>query len=73
VIERAMTVACEADLLLAIGSTLQVFPAAGVVPQAQEAGARIVIVNAQPTAMDDLADAVLQGAIGELLPAICAA
>ena len=40
--------------------------------QARDAGVRIVIVNAQPTAMDDLADAVLRGAIGELLPAICA-
>jgi len=73
VIERAMTVAREADLLLAVGSTLQVFPAAGIVPQAQDAGARIVIVNDQPTAMDDLADAVLRGPIGEWLPAICAA
>ena len=73
VIERAMGAAREADLLLAIGSTLQVFPAAGLVPQAREVGARIVIVNAQPTAMDDLADAVLRGTIGELLPAICAA
>jgi NAD-dependent deacetylase len=73
VIERAMTVAREADLLLAVGSTLQVFPAAGIVPQAHDAGARIVIVNDQPTAMDDLADAVLRGPIGEWLPAICAA
>jgi len=73
VIERAMTVAREADLLLAVGSTLQVFPAAGIVPQARAAGARIVIVNDQPTAMDDLADAVLRGPIGEWLPAICAA
>jgi len=73
VIERAMTVAREADLLLAVGSTLQVFPAAGIVPQAHAAGARIVIVNDQPTAMDDLADAVLRGPIGEWLPAICAA
>ncbi|HEY9064606.1 MAG TPA: Sir2 family NAD-dependent protein deacetylase, partial [Burkholderiaceae bacterium] len=73
VIARAMTVAGEADLLIAIGSTLQVFPAAGVVPRAREAGARIVIVNAQATAMDELADALLQGAIGELLPAICSA
>jgi NAD-dependent protein deacetylase/lipoamidase len=60
-------------MLLAVGSTLQVFPAAGIVPQAQDAGARIVIVNDQPTAMDDLADAVLRGPIGEWLPAICAA
>lgn len=71
VIDRAMRVAGEADLLLAVGSTLQVFPVAGVVPLAGKAGARVVILNADPTAMDDLADAVLQGPIGELLPAIC--
>lgn len=70
VIDRAMRVAAQADLLLAVGSTLQVFPAASVVPVAKEAGARIVIVNAEATGMDDLADALLTGAIGELLPAI---
>jgi len=71
VIARAMRVASEADLLLAVGTTLQVYPVAGAVEVAQRAGARIVIVNAEPTAMDTLADAVLRGPIGELLPAIC--
>jgi NAD-dependent deacetylase len=73
VIERAMAAAGEADLLLAVGSTLQVYPVAGMVPLAKQAGARIVIVNDQPTPMDGLADAVLRGPIGELLPALCAA
>lgn len=72
VIERAMRVAGEADLMLAIGTTLQVYPVAGAVPIARRAGARIVIVNAEPTAMDEIADAVLRGRIGEILPAICA-
>ena len=71
VIRRAMQVACEADLLLAVGSTLQVQPVAGVVTLAKDAGARVVIVNNQPTAMDDLADALLHQPIGEVLPAIC--
>jgi NAD-dependent deacetylase len=71
VIDRAMQVAGEADLLLAIGSTLQVYPVAGAVPLARRAGARVVIVNAEPTAMDDVADALLRGSIGEILPAIC--
>ena len=71
VIERAMTAAAEADLMLAVGSTLQVYPVAGAVPLAKEAGARVVIVNDQPTALDTLADALLRGPIGELLPAIC--
>jgi NAD-dependent deacetylase len=68
-----MTAASEADVLLAIGSTLQVYPVAGTVPLARDAGARIVIMNNQPTPMDSLADALLAGPIGELLPAICAA
>jgi NAD-dependent deacetylase len=67
-IVRARDAARRADLLLAIGTTLAVYPVAGVVPEAKEAGARVVIVNAEPTAMDDLADAVLRGAIGEILP-----
>ena len=72
VIDRAMTVAGEADLLLAIGSTLQVYPVAGAVPLAKRAGAKVVIVNAEPTGMDELADAVLRGPTGYILPAICA-
>ncbi len=72
VIERALRVATEADLLLAIGSTLQVYPVAGMVPAAAGAGARVVIVNNQATPMDELADAVLRGPIGTVLPAICA-
>lgn len=71
VIDRAMQAASDADLLLAIGSTLQVYPVAGMVPVAARAGAGVVIVNDQETAMDGLADVVLRGAIGSLLPAIC--
>ena len=71
---RAFVLAQQTDgLLLAVGSTLQVFPAASVVPVAKEAGARIVIANNQPTAMDPLADALLRGPLGDVLPAICAA
>ncbi|HEX7042976.1 MAG TPA: Sir2 family NAD-dependent protein deacetylase [Burkholderiales bacterium] len=71
IIERAMRAAAEADLLLAIGSSLQVYPVANVVPHSKAAGARLVIVNAEPTPFDDMADAVLNGRIGELLPALC--
>jgi len=73
VIDRAMIAAAEAEVLLAIGSTLQVYPVAGAVPLARDAGARIVIMNNQATPMDALAHALLRGPIGELLPAICAA
>jgi NAD-dependent protein deacetylase/lipoamidase len=68
VIERALRVAGEADLLLAIGTSLQVYPVASAVPIARESGARIVIVNAQPTPYDDVADAVLREPIGAVLP-----
>ena len=72
VIDRAMRAAAEADVLLAVGSTLQVFPVAGAVPRAKSAGARVVIINAEPTGFDDIADAVIQQRIGDVLPAICA-
>ena len=72
VIDRAMLAASQAEVLLAIGSTLQVFPAAGVVPVAHEAAARVVIINNQPTPMDPLADVLMREPIGELLPRLCA-
>jgi NAD-dependent protein deacetylase/lipoamidase len=71
VIDRAMRAAEAADLLLAVGSTLQVYPIAGAVPLAKDAGARVVIVNADPTPFDALADAVLRRPIGEVLPRLC--
>ncbi len=69
-IERAGEAARRADLLLAVGSTLAVYPVADVVPVARMSGARIVIVNGSETAMDHLADAVLRGSISRLLPRI---
>jgi NAD-dependent deacetylase len=71
VIDRAVTSSTEADLLLAVGTSLQVYPVAGLVPIAARAGARIVIINAEPTPLDDLADAVIRRSIGEVLPLIC--
>ncbi len=68
VIDRALAVSHECDLLLAVGSTLSVYPAASCVPRAKAAGARVVIVNGAPTDMDRLADVVLVGQIGDLLP-----
>ena len=73
VIDAAMTAAYDSDLVIAAGSTLAVFPAANVVPRAKSAGARVVIVNGEPTKMDRFADAVLVGPLSELLPALCAA
>jgi NAD-dependent deacetylase len=70
VIDRAMTVAAEADLLVAVGTTLQVMPVAGMVPVAARSGASVVIVNDQPTAMDALADIVIREPIGDVLTEI---
>jgi NAD-dependent deacetylase len=71
VIRRAMRAASEAEVLLAVGSSLQVYPVAGAVPVARDAGARVVILNAEPTPFDAIADAVLARPIGETLPLIC--
>jgi NAD-dependent deacetylase len=73
VIERALRAAEEAEVFLAVGTSLQVYPVAGALPAAKAAGARIVILNAEPTPMDGLADARLAGSISELLPLICGA
>lgn len=71
VIDRAMRVATEANVLMAVGTSLQVYPVAGLVPLASDAGARVIIVNAEPTPFDHLADAVFTRPIGEVLPMIC--
>ncbi|HEV3008203.1 MAG TPA: Sir2 family NAD-dependent protein deacetylase [Burkholderiales bacterium] len=70
VIDRAMQAAGEADVFVSVGSTLQVYPVAGAVDIARGAGAKIIIVNAQPTPYDEVADAVLPASISEILPAI---
>jgi NAD-dependent deacetylase len=68
VIESAMRAAQEADLFFAIGSSLQVYPIAGAVDMARAAGAKIVIVNAEPTPFDDIAAAVFREPISAVLP-----
>lgn len=73
VIERAMRSAGETDCLLAVGTSLQVYPIAGAVPGAKAAGAAVIILNAEPTPFDDIADVKLSGAISEELPVLCAA
>lgn len=71
-LERADAAARSCDLLLAVGSTLSVYPIAGVVPLAAASGAEVVIVNGGPTAMDHLASVVLQGSISDVLPDVVA-
>jgi NAD-dependent deacetylase len=68
VLDAALQAAQECDLMLAVGSTLQVQPAAGLVEVAVRAGARLVVVNRDPTPYDGLAAATLRESIGEVLP-----
>ena len=70
VIDRAMQVSGECDVLLAVGSTLGVYPVANCVPVAKTAGAKVVIVNLEETAMDGLADARLVAPISDVLPVL---
>lgn len=69
-LDRALAAAADADLLLAVGSTLAVGPVNLMVPTAVQAGRTVVVVNGSPTDMDDLADVVVRGSISELLPTI---
>ncbi len=64
---RAQAEARACDLFLAIGSSLVVYPAAGIPVLAKQAGARFVILNREATELDPLADAVLRGGIGDVL------
>ncbi|HYG72062.1 MAG TPA: Sir2 family NAD-dependent protein deacetylase [Actinomycetota bacterium] len=72
VLRHAMGAANHADVFLAIGTSLMVEPAAHLCSVALDAGARLVVVNAQPTPFDDRADAVLREPIDEALPRLVA-
>src|SRR5690348_7606736 len=65
---RAQIAAADADLFLAAGTTLTVFPAAGLPEIALQNGARLVILNAQETPFDDWASAIRREPLGEVLP-----
>ena len=64
---RAAELAKACDLFIAIGSSLVVWPAAGFPLMAKNAGARLVIINNEPTEQDDVADLVIRHDIGETL------
>ena len=72
-LERAMAAARSCDLLLCVGSSLGVYPVAQMVPIARQHGARLVIVNAEPTPFDRIADVVVREPISTSLPRIVAA
>lgn len=64
---RARELALSSDLFLSIGSSLVVWPAAGFPMMAKQAGARLVILNREPTEFDDWADLVIHEDIGTVL------
>jgi len=68
VLDAAAQAAADCDVLLAVGTSLGVHPAAGLVEVAAAHGARVVIVNAEPTPYDGLADLVVREPISEALP-----
>ncbi len=65
---RAQEAAASSDVFLAIGTSLTVYPAAGLPEVALARGAKLVIMNAQETPFDDLAHAVFRNQLGEVLP-----
>jgi NAD-dependent deacetylase len=71
-LERAQRAAAGADLFLAVGTSLGVYPAAALPELALANGARLVIMNAQETPFDDLAEAVFRDRLGDVLPSLVA-
>jgi NAD-dependent deacetylase len=71
-LERSQFEASRATLFLALGTSLGVYPAAALPEIALRAGARLVIVNAEETPFDPIADAVLRDQLGTVLPALAA-
>jgi len=70
VLSEAYRISAEADVFLAIGSSLVVEPAASLPAHAKQMGAYLTIINRDPTPLDDLADLVLHTPIGETLELI---
>jgi NAD-dependent deacetylase len=69
-IQEAFALARQADVMLVVGSSLVVYPAADIPLVAARFGARMVVINAEPTPFDDLAEVVIRGKSGEVLPKI---
>jgi NAD-dependent deacetylase len=70
VLSEAAAIARACTTMLAVGTSLQVYPAAGLAALAADAGARLVIVNQSPTPYDNVAADVIRDPIGEALPAL---
>ncbi|MFD9405150.1 NAD-dependent deacetylase [Streptomyces sp. NPDC060011] len=73
VLGQAAAIAKACQVFIAVGSSLQVHPAAGLAGVAADHGARIVVVNAEATPYDEIADEVVREPIGSALPALLSA
>ena len=69
-VQEAFALAREADVMLVVGSSLVVYPAADIPVAAVKAGASLIVINAEPTPLDELATVVVRGKSGEVLPEI---
>lgn len=69
-IQQAFTLARQADVMLVVGSSLVVYPAAEIPLVATRSGAQLIVINAEPTPFDELAAVVIRGKSGEVLPEI---
>jgi NAD-dependent deacetylase len=70
VLERAAEAAAHSELLLVVGTSGVVYPAAGLAAVTKRAGGRVLVVNLEETPHDDLADLTLEGPAGAVLPAL---
>lgn len=69
-VQEAFALAREADVMLVVGSSLVVYPAADIPVAAVKSGASLIVINAEPTPLDELATVVVRGKSGEVLPEI---
>jgi NAD-dependent deacetylase len=66
--ERALEACSQTEILLVIGTSATVYPVAGLAQLARNAGAKVAVVNPEPSGIDNLADWILRGPSGEILP-----
>ncbi len=70
--KEAEHAAAAAQVFLVIGTSAVVYPAAGLIPYAKQAGARVIEINPEPTAATAIVDCSLHGPAAEILPALVA-
>jgi NAD-dependent deacetylase len=69
-LHEAFALARDADVMLVVGTSLVVHPAADIPLAAVRSGAHLIVVNAEPTRLDSLAEVVIHGRSGDVLPEI---